>query len=108
MTQQIIKASLNKTDGGNMLLTFQMSTGQASINLDNENDGEQIKQLFAKILEEMYKGPITIEPVIPADHTGNLYGIVSKTYIEQLNAEIQRVQPKIDELKNKEPEGSDN
>ena len=49
----------------------------------------------------MYDGAVQIELDIPEARANDLYGIVSKAYIAKLNAEIQRVQPKVDALKQK-------
>lgn len=101
MMQRIIKASLNEADSGHTLLSFEMESGTWNLDLDDENNGTQIKDLFAHLLEEMSNNAVQIEANIPEERSNDLYGIVSKAYITQLNAEIQRVQPKVDDLKRK-------
>lgn len=101
MTQQTIKASLNEGADGHTLLSFEMKFETYSLDLDDENNGVQIKDLFAHLLEEMSNNAVLIEANIPEERVNDLYGIVSKEYINQLNTEIQRVQPKVDALKQK-------
>lgn len=99
--QQTIKASLNMAANNHTVLSFGFKSGDRSLDLDEENNGVQIKEVFAHLLEEMHDGAVQIELDIPEARANDLYGIVSKAYIAQLNAEIQRVQPKVDALKQK-------
>ena len=108
MTQQIISANLKKNENDHNVLTFDFGSNNVKVlDLDQENDGNQIKELFATMLEKMMNGPIVIKPSIPEERENDLYGAVSKAYIDQLNVEIQRVQTKVDSFLDKYNLGKD-
>ena len=95
MTAQIVKASLVLDDGGHNLLRFDVDGADQELDLDDETNEEQIKNLFDSLLMRMIDDQIQVVVDIPEERAHDLYGEVCTAYIEQLNIELARVQSKM-------------
>lgn len=95
MTAQIVKASLVLDDDGHNLLRFDVDGTKQDLDLDDETNEEQIKNLFDSLLMRMIDEEIQVAVDIPDERSHDLYGEVCTAYIEQLNIELARVQSKM-------------
>lgn len=95
MTAQIVKASLVLDDDGHNLLRFDVGGTNQDLDLDDETNEEQIKNLFDALLMLMVDEEIQVTADIPEERARDLYGEVCTAYIEQLNTELGRVQSKM-------------
>lgn len=93
MEQIEIKASLVKEEDTERLRF--MLDDQPELNLNDEKNQEQVKELFVKLLNELVKNDIIIVPDIPENRKNDLYGEVCQEYINQLNNELSRVRSRL-------------
>ncbi|WP_418831139.1 hypothetical protein [Paraeggerthella sp.] len=93
MEQIEIKASLVK-EGEIEKIRFDFDD-KPELNLNDEKNQVQVKELFVKLLNELVKNNITIIPDIPESRKNDLYGEVCQEYINQLNSEISRVRSRL-------------
>lgn len=98
MTAQKLNATLEKSEEGANSLNFELPSGTKRLNLDDETNEAQVKELFNTLLTDLLEEEFEFCPVIPEDRKADLYGEVSSAYISQLNQEIARVRSKMVDL----------
>lgn len=98
MTVQIVKAALFQRDDGDNILRFNIGGTNQDLNLDDETNEEQVKQVFDALLAQMVNEDIQVVADIPEERTRDLYGEVCAAYITQLNTELGRVQSRMNSL----------
>lgn len=95
MTALIVKASLVLDDDGHNLLRFDIDGAKQDLNLDDETNEDQIKNLFDALLTQMVEKEVQVVSDIPEERTHDLYGEVCTAYIARLNTELGRVRSRM-------------